>query len=828
MVIKALNPSISPNNRSPILPLVAISTETIDGSLSSLYPKTLNTVGFSSSLPVETVHIEAMGLSPSNCNESSSISIMIDDSDKTLTESLPSPQTEGLADGIDQSFIGTQNCDSVVSTNGNDQSSPGGYVDDMCLVPVSVIPREARNDNNGDCSAPKPAMKVDAKEGTSENENNLEANGLLPDYPYDNSCNCNNLFNPYYGFQQQWPGPCGPLCEYQYSRFYGPRHHSRERWGNGEDEEDMPCWRSVQETVPTGVAAGLYNLGNTCFINAVLQSFTHTVPLVKALRSCNHVMPCQRGVEGFCAVCALRDHIELSLTSSGKAVSPSKIVDNLKQISSCFEKYQQEDAHEFLQCLLDKLERCCLDPGLSDEASSSPENNIVERVFGGRLVSKLRCCNCGHCSDKYEPLIDLSLEIEDVGNLQSALESFTKVEKIEDVDSKFICNHCKEEGSREKQLMLDQAPSVSALHLKRFKTDGSFIEKIDKHVEFPLELNLKPYTKSSQDCNKNQVDLKYQLYAIVVHNGLSPTSGHYFCFVRSSPSTWHKLDDCRVVKVEEEEVLSQAAYILFYVRDGTPWFSSLIELEKDSSDPSISNTSPKSVLDRMVTGSTACPLWENFDQCKAESLDHHKSSVSISDVEKTSNHFSCVTVVEKDEINAIGNGAEGISAQILCGSGNSGPKLCYESSRADVSMTDVSVSLEATNSHEILHDEKLGQGAGTSGRNDVDPLMPPRSSSPDLNFGGVPSAKKHIRRDHLKVERLIDFKKPKKAMRNHREEALRYVSKNMAASRRSKLIDAILPQNDKKRRLRSSSSSCKQASPPGARSKISQRSAVLH
>lgn len=54
--------------------------------------------------------------------------------------------------------------------------------------------------------------------------------------------------------------------------------------------------------------------------------------------------------------------------------------------SSCFRRYQQEDAHEFLQCFLDKLERCCLDLKGKDLSS---HNNLVEKVFGGRLVSKV-------------------------------------------------------------------------------------------------------------------------------------------------------------------------------------------------------------------------------------------------------------------------------------------------------------------------------------------------------------------------------------------------------------------------------------------------------
>ena len=57
--------------------------------------------------------------------------------------------------------------------------------------------------------------------------------------------------------------------------------------------------------------------------------------------------------------------------------------------------------------------------------------------------------------------------------------------------------------------MLDQVPSVAAFHLKRFKTDGTYVEKIDKRVDFPLELDLQPYSS----CNKNgNVSCSLHLY----------------------------------------------------------------------------------------------------------------------------------------------------------------------------------------------------------------------------------------------------------------------------------------------------------------------------
>ncbi|CAL0311817.1 unnamed protein product [Lupinus luteus] len=563
-----------------------------------------------------------------------------------------------------------------------------------------------------------------------------------------------------------------------------PNHTDKQNWFYSSD----PIAPSKNEDSPARVGAGLSNLGNTCFMNAILQCFTHTVPLIEGLRSSSHSFPCDCYHSGFCVICALRAQIECSLASSGGMVSPWRLAKNLScllinsnlvslflllavipnlliDFSSSFSSYQQEDAHEFMQCALDKLDRRFLD--LKENNKSFDDVNLVDNIFGGRLLSKLRCSNCGHSSNTYEPLIDMSLEIENVDTLPNALESFTKLEHIE---SNFKCDGCKVEVTLEKQLLLDQTPSVAAFHLKRFKTDGNFVEKVDKHVDFPLELDLQLYSVSDHNSNK---PMKYDLHAVVVHIGLSATSGHYFCYVRSAPDIWHKLDDSLVTRVSAESVLSQEAYILFYAQQGTPWFSKIMESPLPCLDPSIWNTSPKSVLDRVDSSHKSTPVI-NSSIVKGEASKSKESSKP--------NHESVGLIGVKDII----------QAQVPLG----------KSATLNLStLVDGDVHVECGDSVKNNNND---------GFNDLTPPSSPPRDFPDRSY--------HIPRDHLKKS-SESAKRPKSKSRlmgdtgnSERKVAVRYASK-MHGSRRDAIL-ALVECNGKtlNKRKEADSSLCKENS----------------
>jgi ubiquitin C-terminal hydrolase len=340
------------------------------------------------------------------------------------------------------------------------------------------------------------------------------------------------------------------------------------------------------------IGAGLRNLGNTCFLNAVLQCMTYTPPLVESLRNWNHKIPCK--IEGFCAFCALQEHVELSLSSMGEIIAPWDLVNNLSNMSTSFQRWEQEDAHEYMHCLLEDLHNCALGPEPSNSCLCFEGNTFIKKIFGGCLRSQIKCMNCLYCSDTFERSIDLSLAINEVDSLTDALKSFTKVETVDDVNH--ACEHCCQPVQVLKQLTVSQLPNVLMVHLKRFIGYGFSSEKVHKIIEYPRVLDMEPFVSDTQ---LNQGQLKYELYAVLVHSGYTLDFGHYYCFVRSSLDSWYEMDDCQVNKVSERTVLDQQAYVLFYFRQGSPWFSCGLEPEVMSELKIID--SPKSIVEEAVT-----------------------------------------------------------------------------------------------------------------------------------------------------------------------------------------------------------------------------------
>ncbi|KNC99540.1 uncharacterized protein SPPG_04930 [Spizellomyces punctatus DAOM BR117] len=302
---------------------------------------------------------------------------------------------------------------------------------------------------------------------------------------------------------------------------------------------------------------GLYNTGTYCYMNAALQPLIHTRLFANACIDKLHSKTCR--MSGACFLCKLEEYvIQNCVAAEGRSrnavLNPTYFTKNIKLICRDFRYGKQEDAHEFLRCLMDKFQDSCL-KGMKNLDHRTKTTTLIHQIFGGYTRSQIRCSQCQYKSNTYEPMLDMSLEV--CSSLQKAFALHTKTEKL-DGDNKYKCDRCKKLVDAQKRISIEVAPEVLTVQLKRFDVFGR--GKNNTKVEFPEYLDL------TASMTSRQQRTRYQLYAMIAHHGSSPNHGHYTAFAKDPNGTWHYYDDEDVTQTKLESVLEKKsqAYMLFY------------------------------------------------------------------------------------------------------------------------------------------------------------------------------------------------------------------------------------------------------------------------
>ena len=176
--------------------------------------------------------------------------------------------------------------------------------------------------------------------------------------------------------------------------------------------------------------------------------------------------------------------------------------------------------------------------------------------------------------------------------LADCLECFCQPEQLDESDT-WYCSKCKDHVRAVKKLDLWYLPPVLVVHLKRFSYSRYSRDKLDTHIDFPLQLDLSGFiSRSAQATSKKmKLDLEreepnksanasssfanqdddpvYDLYAVSNHFG-GMGGGHYTAFCQMPDDQgWFDFDDSHVSEVDVGKVQSPAAYVLFYHRRGS-------------------------------------------------------------------------------------------------------------------------------------------------------------------------------------------------------------------------------------------------------------------
>ncbi|XP_054896096.1 ubiquitin carboxyl-terminal hydrolase 3 [Poeciliopsis prolifica] len=363
----------------------------------------------------------------------------------------------------------------------------------------------------------------------------------------------------------------------------------------------------LKDNVEVAVGAtGLRNLGNTCFMNAILQSLSNIeqfscyfkeLPAV-ALRSGKtagrrmyHTR--SQGNNSVSLVEEFRKTLCSLWQGNQTAFSPDSLFYAIWKIMPSFRGYQQQDAHEFMRYLLDHLHRELQYSRNGASYPVSPQDgvrlsttdskcctngtsSVVTSIFGGILQNEVNCLICGTESRKFDPFLDLSLDIPSqfrqkrskdqepgpICTLRDCLRSFTDLEELDETEL-YYCHKCKKRQKSTKKFWIQKLPKVLCLHLKRFHWTAFLRNKVDTYVEFPLKgLDMRGFLLEPE--NTLPGSCLYDLAAVVVHHGSGVGSGHYTAY-GSHEGHWYHFNDSTVTLTNEDTVKKAKAYILFYV-----------------------------------------------------------------------------------------------------------------------------------------------------------------------------------------------------------------------------------------------------------------------
>ncbi|XP_014831972.1 PREDICTED: ubiquitin carboxyl-terminal hydrolase 12-like, partial [Poecilia mexicana] len=337
---------------------------------------------------------------------------------------------------------------------------------------------------------------------------------------------------------------------------------------------------------------GLVNFGNTCYCNSVLQALYFCRPFREKVLAYK-VQPRRKESLLTC----LADLFNSIATQKKKVgvIPPKKFISRLRKENELFDNYMQQDAHEFLNYLLNTIadllqeeksqERqqngklvqngsgCGDGGGGGGEGDSGKETQQtwVHEIFQGTLTNETRCLNCEAVSSKDEDFLDLSVDVEQNTSITHCLRGFSNTETLCS-EYKYYCEQCRSKQEAQKRMRVKKLPMILALHLKRFKYMDQLhrYTKLSYRVVFPLELRL--FNTSGDATNPDRM---YDLVAVVVHCGSGPNRGHYITIVKSH-GFWLLFDDDIVEKIDAQAIEefygltsdisknSESGYILFY------------------------------------------------------------------------------------------------------------------------------------------------------------------------------------------------------------------------------------------------------------------------
>jgi ubiquitin carboxyl-terminal hydrolase 2/21 len=339
--------------------------------------------------------------------------------------------------------------------------------------------------------------------------------------------------------------------------------------------------RNIKDKTSGKGLCGLENLGNTCFMNSIVQCLSHTKWFREFILLDHFRKTLNENKIQYIAINEFNKLVR-GLWYENAVVTPKSFFHYLQVLSiKCgsgqFVGNQQHDSSELLVFLMDCFSESLSQPipdefieqtGLTGKELimynadkvwhsifKSGISPIVDHFYSQSHV-EITCSNCKNVSYNNDPMSVLHLPIPAIEDrVPTIYDCFDLLTNNETFDNQnlYKCESCNVESNAIRQEKIYKTSDHLIICFKRFSKTG---EKNIKPIHFPIDnLDISKYCV----CQKNT---NYQLYAVSNHIGGS-NGGHCFSYIESD-GNWYEFNDIYVHLITKEKVLTNSAYVLFY------------------------------------------------------------------------------------------------------------------------------------------------------------------------------------------------------------------------------------------------------------------------
>lgn len=276
---------------------------------------------------------------------------------------------------------------------------------------------------------------------------------------------------------------------------------------------------------------GLLNLGNTCYINSVIQCIKSDINFVK------NILEIKDNEDTHVIIKNTRALLG-ALHGKYKVIKPTSFKRSIDYYLPKYDNKNQHDAHELFTDFIDLIDKITLKIDPPQENSVNPlfnsKNNLYERWlkeiymgktsiiidnYHGSLLLKYTCRSCGSYFYKFEEFTSIILHCRKNTNISDLINSYFEEDYV-NVKCKECCNELSEGVEHEITKTFYKLPDTLCFVINKFKLDN----KNDCNVEIDKRIDLCELFLS-QDTSV------YDFHSAVIHEGSSVNSGHYYSII---------------------------------------------------------------------------------------------------------------------------------------------------------------------------------------------------------------------------------------------------------------------------------------------------------